>query len=851
MQGTYECFAEIARRALRRLAGRDDHAHRRPRRDGRRAAAGGDDERRRRAVRRGRPRSGSQRRLETRYLDELADRPRRRGRALPRRAKARAARARVGLRGNAADVLAALLERGFEADIVTDQTSAHDPLVGYVPDRMSLEEADALRARRSRRVRPPLARRDGRALRGDGRLPGRAAPRCSTTATACAREAKLGGFERAFDYPGFVPAYIRPLFCEGKGPFRWVALSGDPADIAATDRAVLEEFPDDERPRAAGSSWPASGSRSRACRRASAGSATASAHRLGLRFNEMVRSGELKAPIVIGRDHLDSGSVASPYRETEAMADGSDAIADWPLLNALVNTVVGRVVGERSTTAAASASAARSTPGMVCVADGTDLAAREARARADHRPGHGRHPPRRRRLRAGGRGGRRSAACAIPMREMTRPRDRHRRRSGAARAGARGRRRGAALAGGAAADRRPDRHDARGERRRPRRQPGRRDAADRGRRGRADNPRYPYKPPIPLTVIVNPVIEPLGDETVEINEGCLSVPDLRGDGRRATSTVRVRYLDRDGERARGGAARADRRHVPARGRPPRRRAVPRPRADPTTFTTWEQFERHRGSVRRPRSRRSWSGSARDSRLVRARLARRRRRAERGRRCIEIEGERIAAVTPRRAPPTDAERLAGLTLPGLANAHSHAFQRALRGRTHAGDGLVLDLARADVRAGRRRSTPTPASPLARATFAEMALAGITCVGEFHYLHHAPDGTPYDDPNAMGRAVLAAARGRRASAMHAARRLLPARRHRAASATATPHAWAERVDAARRARAGARSAPRSTACARSTRTPPRVVAEWARARRAAARARLRAAGGERGHARRRTA
>ena len=154
-------------------------------------------------------------------------------------------------------------------------------------------------------------------------------------------EAQLGGFERAFDYPGFVPAYIRPLFCEGKGPFRWVALSGDPADIAATDRAVLDEFPGRRGSAPLDRAGRRAGSPSRGCPRASAGSATANATALGLRFNEMVRSGELSAPIVIGRDHLDSGSVASPYRETEAMADGSDAIADWPLLNALVNTASG------------------------------------------------------------------------------------------------------------------------------------------------------------------------------------------------------------------------------------------------------------------------------------------------------------------------------------------------------------------------------------------------------------------------------------------------------------------------------------------------------------------------------
>ena len=188
-------------------------------------------------------------------------------------------------------------------------------------------------------------------------------------------EAALGGCERAFDYPGFIPAYIRPLFCEGKGPFRWVALSGNPADIAATDRAVLEEFPEDEglkrwitlaRERVAFQGLPA-----RIC-----WLGYGERHRLGLRFNEMVRSGELAAPIVIGRDHLDSGSVASPYRETEDMLDGSDAIADWPLLNALVNTSSG--ASWVSIHHGGGVGIGRSIhAGQVSVADGTDLAAQK------------------------------------------------------------------------------------------------------------------------------------------------------------------------------------------------------------------------------------------------------------------------------------------------------------------------------------------------------------------------------------------------------------------------------------------------------------------------------------------
>ncbi len=188
-------------------------------------------------------------------------------------------------------------------------------------------------------------------------------------------EARLGGFERAFDYPGFVPAYIRPLFCEGRGPFRWVALSGDPADIAATDRAVLEEFPDDEplgrwiahaAERVAFQGLPA-----RIC-----WLGYGERRRLGLRFNDMVRTGEVTGPIVIGRDHLDSGSVASPYRETEGMADESDAIADWPLLNALVNTASGATWV--SIHHGGGVGIGRSIhAGMVCLADGTELAAQK------------------------------------------------------------------------------------------------------------------------------------------------------------------------------------------------------------------------------------------------------------------------------------------------------------------------------------------------------------------------------------------------------------------------------------------------------------------------------------------
>ena len=219
-------------------------------------------------------------------------------------------------------------------------------------------------------------------------------------------EARKAGYDRAFDFPGFVPAYIRPQFEEGLGPFRWAALSGDPKDIEATDRAILELFPDNEHLRRwitmAGERVAFQGLPARIC-----WLGYGERHLAGLKFNEMVASGELSAPIVIGRDHLDSGSVASPYRETEAMLDGSDAIADWPLLNALVNTASGATwvsihhgggVGMGRSIHA----------GQVCVADGTRSGGPEARAGAHQRPGHGRHPARRRRLRARHRGRRRA-----------------------------------------------------------------------------------------------------------------------------------------------------------------------------------------------------------------------------------------------------------------------------------------------------------------------------------------------------------------------------------------------------------------------------------------------------------
>ncbi len=278
----------------------------------------------------------------------------------------------VGVLGNAAETHPELLRRGFRPDVVTDQTSAHDPLDGYVPAGPSLDEAAALRrddpdgyVRRAResmaaQVEAMLGFMDAGAVTFDYGNNLRA-------------EALEGGATRAFAYPGFVPAFIRPMFCEGKGPFRWVALSGDPEDIETTDRAIMDLFPDDERLhrwlRLAEERVAYQGLPARIC-----WLGYGERHRAGLRFNELVADGSVKAPIVIGRDHLDAGSVASPNRETEGMLDGSDAIADWPILNALVNTAAGAHwvsvhhgggVGIGSSIHA----------GMVVVADGTDEAA--------------------------------------------------------------------------------------------------------------------------------------------------------------------------------------------------------------------------------------------------------------------------------------------------------------------------------------------------------------------------------------------------------------------------------------------------------------------------------------------
>jgi urocanate hydratase len=279
-----------------------------------------------------------ERRIKTRYLDRETDSLDQAVDWAEEAAKAGEA-VSIALLGNAADVFPELLLRGFPADVVTDQTSAHDPLGGYVPAGLSPEEAADLRAKDPeeyvKRAYASMARHC-EAMVGFQDA-GSVVFDYGNNLRAGARQ---GGFDRAFDYPGFVPAFIRPMFCEGKGPFRWVALSGDPADILATDRAVARLFPENERLvrwlRMAEDRVAFQGLPARIC-----WLGYGERDRAGLAFNELVRSGEVSAPIVIGRDHLDAGSVASPYRETEGMKDGSDAIADWPILNALLNTAAG------------------------------------------------------------------------------------------------------------------------------------------------------------------------------------------------------------------------------------------------------------------------------------------------------------------------------------------------------------------------------------------------------------------------------------------------------------------------------------------------------------------------------
>jgi urocanate hydratase len=329
-------------------------------------------------------RSRLDRRVQHRYLDEVADDL---DSAVEKALQAKAERRAwsVGVVGNCAEVFPELLRRGVPIDIVTDQTSAHDPL-SYLPEGISVEDwadyaekkpeefTDRARASIARHVQAMVEFSDGGAEVFD-------------YGNSIRDEARKGGYERAFEFPGFVPAYIRPLFCEGKGPFRWAALSGDPADIEATDRAVMDLFPDNDRlqrwMRGAREKIAFQGLPARICwlgfgERDLAGCA----------FNDLVATEVIRAPIVIGRDHLDCGSVASPYRETEAMADGSDAIADWPLLNAMINTASG--ASWVSIHHGGGVGIGRSLhAGQVSLADGTELAAQKLARVLTNDPGMG------------------------------------------------------------------------------------------------------------------------------------------------------------------------------------------------------------------------------------------------------------------------------------------------------------------------------------------------------------------------------------------------------------------------------------------------------------------------------
>ena len=333
-----------------------------------------------------------ERRLATRYLDTVATSLDEAVRlATDARAERRALS--IGVCANAADAVPALVARAAQAvraddvpiDIVTDQTSAHDPLA-YIPQGLSVDEATELRRTDPdayvARARASMARHCEAMVAFLDR-----GAEVFDYGNSLRAEARLGGFDRAVAYPGFLPAYIRPLFCEGKGPFRWAALSGDPADIGATDQAVIDELGDNEALvrwiRLASDRVAFQGLPARIC-----WLGYGERDRIGLRFNEMVAAGQVQAPIVIGRDHLDSGSVASPYRETEAMADGSDAIADWPILNAMLNTASGATwvsfhhgggVGIGRSLHA----------GMVVVADGTELAAEKLERVLTNDPGSG------------------------------------------------------------------------------------------------------------------------------------------------------------------------------------------------------------------------------------------------------------------------------------------------------------------------------------------------------------------------------------------------------------------------------------------------------------------------------
>jgi len=329
-------------------------------------------------------RSRLQRRVDHHYLDEIADDlDEAVSRALAAKADRRATS--IGVVGNCAEVFPELLRRGVPIDIVTDQTSAHDPL-SYLPEGISLDDwatyaeqkpeefTDRARASMARHVQAMVEFQDGGAEVFD-------------YGNSIRDEARQGGYERAFEFPGFVPAYIRPLFCEGKGPFRWVALSGDPRDIEATYQAVMDLFPDNDRLhkwlRGARDKISFQGLPARIC-----WLGYGERDKAGLAFNDLVASGKISAPIVIGRDHLDCGSVASPYRETEAMLDGSDAIADWPLLNAMINTASG--ASWVSIHHGGGVGIGRSIhAGQVSLADGTGLAAQKLARVLTNDPGMG------------------------------------------------------------------------------------------------------------------------------------------------------------------------------------------------------------------------------------------------------------------------------------------------------------------------------------------------------------------------------------------------------------------------------------------------------------------------------
>ena len=329
-------------------------------------------------------RSRLQRRVDHRYLDEIADDL---DHAVERAVAAKTERraTSIGVVGNCAEVFPELLRRGVPIDIVTDQTSAHDPL-SYLPEGISVadwatsaeqkpeEFTDRARASMARHVQAMVEFQDAGAEVFD-------------YGNSIRDEARQGGYERAFEFPGFVPAYLRPLFCEGKGPFRWVALSGDPRDIEVTDRAVLDLFRDNDRLqkwlRGARERISFQGLPARIC-----WLGYGERDKAGLAFNDLVASGKISAPIVIGRDHLDCGSVASPYRETEAMLDGSDAIADWPLLNAMINTASG--ASWVSIHHGGGVGIGRSIhAGQVSLADGTELAAQKLARVLTNDPGMG------------------------------------------------------------------------------------------------------------------------------------------------------------------------------------------------------------------------------------------------------------------------------------------------------------------------------------------------------------------------------------------------------------------------------------------------------------------------------